>query len=236
MDDLFVTSESELRLIALREDLRIAVQLIKNGLEIIARTSLVEDIYYSAFLLLAIGYEHILKDIICIGNHGKTGNFAVKLKKYRHNLNKMLETVITEYMTDPFFRNTEAGVACLKFVTEDKMLGRILEILSDFGETDRYYYLDVVTSDNPKEEWTNESAEQRWASFEMDVYKEYLGPNWKEEFAKQPPKEDPYKKIVPMLTMTLQQFNQALIGIFKQGHLAKDIGFLINELKELPIG
>ena len=186
-------------------------------------------------MLLAIGYEHMMKDIICIGHRGETGNFDVTLSKWGHDLKYLLETVVSKYMTDSFFFDTQAGKASLEFVKEDRILDGMLWILSDFGQADRYYYLNVVTSKDPKENWSLESAEQRCASFEINLYKEYLGPNWQELFAKQSPKEDPFKVSAPMLVKTFYRFNEALAWTFKQGHLDKDVEFLVVELNELPL-
>ena len=205
-----------IRLLALNEDVEAAVDLINNGLAFLEKINLANGSYYLPFTLLSLGYEHLMKDIICLGHYQKNGEFPCSkvLLDPGHELVRLKQIILDEYMESCFF-GTRAGREDKDLIADNMKLNKLLGILTDFaGATQRYYHLNVVTSSVPLHEWEKETAIAQWTREEMQEVIRAAGPDWKSKTLK----GDPYKIITPANAKILGLFNRALARILiRQG-------------------
>ena len=141
-----------------------SVNLINCGLDYFSRINFTnKELFYSlSFLNLSRGFELLMKCMICYKKYDDTKDdkcykrhFPTKeeMMGYRHDLNKLRKEIMKNYQG--LFRGKTPNskmISQLKedcdFISKDKKLIRILNIISKYGTKGRYYELDYVTSDN----------------------------------------------------------------------------------------
>ena len=141
-----------------------SVNLINCGLDYFSKINFTNnDLFYSlSFLNLSRGFELLMKCMICYKRYDNAKDnkrfkkhFPTKeeMMGYGHDLNKLRKEIIKNYQG--LFRGKTPNskmISQLKedcdFISKDKKLIRILNIISKYGTKGRYYELDYVTSDN----------------------------------------------------------------------------------------
>jgi|GEM_PF-5201605 len=110
------------------------------------------QLYALYFLNISLGFELLMKSMICYKEYKDKENFEINLKDYGHDLIKLRNKILENYKTLSQGRNpqeermiSELKEDC-KFIHEDNELTKILEILSWYGLGGRYYNLDYITS------------------------------------------------------------------------------------------
>lgn len=161
--DLKITDDSK-KLHFLEKVVKESVNLIKCGLDYFSKINFTNnDLYYSlSFLYLSRGFELLMKCMICYKKYDNTKD-SKRFKKhfptnnemraYGHNLNRLREEIMKHY--PGLFRGKTSNTKMISqlkedrdFISKDKKLIGILEIISEYGNKGRYYELDYVTSDN----------------------------------------------------------------------------------------
>jgi hypothetical protein len=141
-----------------------SVNLINCGLDYFSKINFTnEDLFYSlSFLNLSRGFELLMKCMICYKRYDDTKDnkhfekhFPTnkEIKDYGHDLNKLREEIMKNY--PELFRGKTSNTKMISqlkedcdFISKDKKLIGILDIISEYGNKGRYYELDYVTSDN----------------------------------------------------------------------------------------
>ncbi len=131
-----------------------SLKIINRGIEEINSINIynIQD-YDFAFLCLAKGFENILKIMVCCKTYTEKEDFPTQkdLKKFGHNLTKLLGEIITYYelkqntVKKEDIKITQNGIEYLK---KDKMLNKLIELLSEYNVKGRYFELDFVSNEN----------------------------------------------------------------------------------------
>ncbi|MDP8254234.1 MAG: hypothetical protein P9M14_00655 [Candidatus Alcyoniella australis] len=143
--------------LCLIEELTTAHNLIEIGLGELQEINMGNDFYHLPHLLLANGFERLMKSYFCLVYEARNGQYPDNkfLKDMGHNLSKLKKLLIDEYY------NTNGNSILtddLNFLQNDLTLQKIIDALSEFGQKARYYNLDVITGRNinaidPKSKW-----------------------------------------------------------------------------------
>lgn len=162
-EDFKITDDSK-KLHFLEEVVNESVNLINCGLDYFSKINFTnKDLVYSlSFLDLSRGFELLMKCMICYKKYDNTKDnkrfekhFPTnkEIKDYRHDLNKLREEIMKNYQG--LFRGKTSNTKMISqlkedcdFISKDKKLIEILDIISEYGTKGRYYELDYVTSDN----------------------------------------------------------------------------------------
>ena len=164
-EDLKITDDS-LKLLFLEKAVDESINLVNCGLDYLSKINFTNnDLLYSlSFLNLSRGFELLMKCMICYKKYDKTKDdkrfkkhFPTKeeIIAYGHNLNRLRKEITKNYQ-GLFLGKTsnKKMISQLEedrdFISKDKKLIRILNIISNYGTKGRYYELDYVTSDNKK--------------------------------------------------------------------------------------
>ncbi len=143
------------RFLALADELRTSLDLVRHGFRSLQEIDFGNDFYHLPHQLLASGLERFMKCYICLVHRSKHGEYPLDVRgKYGHDLGKLLDGIVSDYLRTPSAILEKDH----RFLSEDRVLGDALEILTHFGKFGRYHNLDVVTGktpaqDDPKEAW-----------------------------------------------------------------------------------
>lgn len=172
---------------------------LAEGLDCLRKANIYEKgMYYQAFFSLSIGLERLLKLIIIYdyrANNNGTFPENKEIKEKGHNLYKMFNIVAPN-------------------ILKNNLYNSIINFLSDFAKTTRYYNLDVLTGEesqklNPLEEWNY---------IERMILKEY----------------DAEIKITPNKNILANNLNQIADVVFLDMNLntVSDAMYIVNEIEE----
>lgn len=160
------------RAIRLSEEVRLAVDLVKSGLSEVQRIDAANDQFHVPMLLLANGFERLMKVILCYRILHDEGRYPGKGEVPKtHDLSQLLETVVEEVFDDEYLRRP-AIREDHSYLTQNARVQNLVKALSDFGEAaGRYYNLDVVQGLEPP----IPSPEEAWSMIEMAILQQDEG-------------------------------------------------------------
>ena len=151
------TKDDTVRFLCLVDELDTSRELVKSGFGHLQEIDMGNTFYHLPHLLLASGFERLMKCYIAVVRKGRDGAYPdhAAMKSHRHDLESLLATICTKHYGGtqrPLLRQD------LAFVRTDPVLKECLRILSLFGKMGRYYNLDVVSGAghrpmDPTAEW-----------------------------------------------------------------------------------
>lgn len=206
------------------EEIHTAMRLLKSGLRELNRLDGANDFYHLPLLLLASGFERLMKTIVCCHHLKTTGRFPDRRifpkSKKGHNLVLLLDTVTRQCFSDRYVAGVPAAQRDIEFLRSDAQLRTIVLILSDFGQGARYYNLNIVLGEpNP-----GPSAEDEWQKLEIAILQEDSG--WASKTADPAQSDALFDQINTKLTVHCERFARSLcrlLTIGGLGELAKQI-------------
>lgn len=160
-------SPSTIQSIALNQELLNAVRLIRAGFGQIQNLDSGNDFYHLPILTLASGFERLMKVILCLRAlevHGEySGGNSIPTGRDGHNLELLLQRVITDCFSEHYIENIPVAAEDMDYL-ESEELANFIRVLSQFGQSARYYYFDVLLgrkpkTQNPETEWQNLESE-----------------------------------------------------------------------------
>ncbi len=139
------------------EELELAKNLIVSGFGELQEIRMGDDFFHLPQLLLASGFERLIKCFFCLVHEARTGKFPDTkfLIKLGHDLEKLKQNLVADYFST---NDKPLLIDDLDYLKTDPLLDKIIHVLSEFGQKARYYNLDIVTgSSHPpiktKAEW-----------------------------------------------------------------------------------
>ena len=152
-----VAEHDTVRFVCLLDELETSRELLKSGFGHLQEIDMGNTFYHLPHLLLASGFERLMKCYIAVVRKGRDGTYPDKkaMQRLGHDLESLLETICTEHYggTDrPLLQQD------LVFIRTDPVLKDCVRILSQFGKIGRYYNLNVVGGEDhsqmdPEGEW-----------------------------------------------------------------------------------
>jgi len=131
------------------EELRTATRLLKAGLRELNKLNATTDFFHLPILLLASGFERLMKTIICCHHLESRGEFPDRgvfpAGKRGHDLVWLLNEITRNCFSGSYLSRIPAAREDITFLKSDQRLRNIVKIRSDFGQSARYYNLNVVT-------------------------------------------------------------------------------------------
>ena len=161
------------QVIALVEETETAIELLDEGLRVIAEWDGGEDHRIRGLFSMSQGFERLLKltmTLILRGEGAPPSSAHFKQKKYRHQLLPLFDEIL-----DKAKANADVMQALGKdidFCASDKHLREMLDILGEFGESGRYHNLDVLLDGSSQAD----DSMSRWCALEVTVLSE--DPKW----------------------------------------------------------
>lgn len=157
--------EERIRILGVTRELDIALSLITTGLGFIQRGHQDEIERFRFLLLITSGLERLMKIILVLQIQQSEDRFLSKteLKKIGHNLQELCSSVVERCFT-PRYLQRPMAVGDKQFLQHDPLLQKMLLLLSDFAQEDRYAYLNAIA--NP--ERTLNPPNRRWEELEME--------------------------------------------------------------------
>ena len=199
------------------EELLTAIRLLKVGLRELNRMNAATDFFHLPILLLASGFERMMKTVICCHHVETTGEFpnrdAFPKGRRGHDLVCLLDDVARNCFSDAYLSRIPAARADIEFLRNDAKLARIVKILSDFGQSARYYNLNVVLDmDDP-----GPSPDGEWQKLEMEIVQE--DSSWADRISDPSQSNAIHREINTVLTVQCERLARSLSRLFTIGGL-----------------
>lgn len=202
------------------EELLTSIRLLKSGLRELNRISGGNDFFHLPILLLTSGFERLMKTIICCHHLSTKGEFPHRDIFPRgtrgHDLIFLLDFITKECFSDEYIEKIPAAQQDINFLRNNKQLRRMVQILSDFGQSARYYNLNVVLG----EKKPGSSPDDAWQELEMEILKE--SPTWMEAIQDPKKSDETHKNIIIKLTIHCEMFARSLSRLFTIGGLGEE--------------
>ncbi len=214
----------------LGEELLSAIRLLKTGLRELNRMNGAIDFFHLPLLLLSSGFERLMKVVICC-HHLRTTNAFPGRREFSkkpqakhptptHDLTWLLDKIVRTCFSDEYLSQVPAAMADIEFLRTDVRLRRIIDIMSQFAQSARYYNLNVVF-DDPE---PGPSPDDEWQKLEMEVLQD--DPMWMKHIADPKQTNAIHLLINRKLTVHCERLARSLSRLFTiggLGQLAKQI-------------
>ena len=214
MTDL--TAEQEFALI---QETETSIFLIHEGLLALNSLSGANDFYQGPLLLLAQGFERLMKLTICLVRLEEEGSLPSleEVKGYRHNLVVLADAVVDLSKRSGYADSRPVAREDTAFAAEDQQLRALLSALTAFGAGGRYYDLDALL-DPTGHTVQRDDPVQSFQRVEAHILARH--PEWESklgtgEF------DGFYEVLRSELTATLQHLARGLCRMFTFGPLGK---------------
>lgn len=199
------------------EELLSSMRLLKTGLRELNRMDGSTDFFHLPILLLASGFERMMKTIICCHHLENTGDYPTRtiFQKGRrgHDLVYLLNQITQNCFSDSYLERIPAAKSDITFLRTDPKLSTIVQILSDFGQSARYYNLNVILG----EQEPGPSPVDEWKKLEMEILKE--DPSWLQRIVDPKEINSIRRQINMTLTVQCETLARALARLFTIGGL-----------------
>lgn len=206
--------------IALIFEVETSVKLLKYGLREIQSLSGSNIFYYTALFMLASGLERFMKSIIILDYYEKNKKFPYRdiFKKGSagHNLDVLLTQILNSCFDSDYHNNIPAAKQDFNFIHSNSELKRILNILSDFAESDRYYNLNVVLDCVNK----SKDPEEEFEKLKMFIVDQ--NPGIEKLIFNPKNSEEGYKLLYKTLISFIERLIRALSRLFTLGNLGEE--------------
>jgi len=212
-------AEDTIKRMCLIEEVRCSIFLIQEGLISLNQLTGSNDFYHLPLLLLASGFERLLKMIICLGNLEKYGKFPIKNKYFKgiagHNIEKLLELVMDSVKTWNYSYKYLATKDDIDFIKENSDLKEFIELLSSFGMESRYYNINIILGSTSNK---LHNPKKMFDKFCFKIIKR--NQNWIDKI-QYPQIDETIKEFNKYLTYLIQRLARALCRMFKSGKLGE---------------
>lgn len=177
------------------------------------------DFYHPLMMTLASGVERLMKVIICFHILDSSGKFPSSYpwegkKRNGHDLILLLDHITSNCFTDEYLTRIPIAKQDIEFLRTDKHVIELVRILSAFGQSARYYNLDVI-----KGQKYNDSPKDEWQKMESFILKEK--PDWQSLTDGDLNLDETYKHINREIIIRLEKFIRALSRLFTIGGLGQ---------------
>ncbi len=221
-------SSKNLKKISLNSEVETAINLLKKGMAELQQISGKNDFYHTPILLLSIGFERLIKCLICLSLMDDNGELSdipfEKSSRKGHDLIYLLDKLLSICAKKDYASKFTAAKADIEFLRKDKTLREIVTILSDFGQGARYHNLDIILNGTSK----YKDPKLAWDTIEMTIVQ--MKGRDLNELAKISTNEI-YEEINRDIIIILEKFTRALARLFTLadfGDLAKQVSPLVH--------
>lgn len=149
------THESE-KVGAITVEVEASFNFIATGLKLLKEQDYLGANNHVPLQSLASGFERLVKILLFIKDKHLTGDFPrhtrarerFALHDNGHGIEKMLDELLKYSETVPLMSSTQVMREDMDFLKNDAQFRMFLRIITDFSKYERYYYIDVIASDN----------------------------------------------------------------------------------------
>lgn len=177
------------------------------------------DFFHLSILLLASGFERLMKTVICCHYLNATGEFPDRgifpTGRRGHDLIWLLNYITDQCFPESYVSQISAARVDVEFLRGDEQLRCIVKILSDFGQSARYYNLNVVLGENDP----GPSPDEEWQRLEEEILQE--DSLWAERIVDPSQRENIHQYINSRLTIHCEKLARSLSRLFTIGGLGE---------------
>jgi hypothetical protein len=203
--------------IVIGEELLTAVRLLKTGLREVNQMSGASDFFHLPVLLLTSGFERMMKVVICCHHHREHGEFPARdifpQGRRGHDLVWLLDTITARCFSAQYLARVPAARNDIAFLQADPELRALVQIFSDFGQSEGYYNLNVVLGEADP----GPSPDEEWQRLEMEILQD--DPTWKQRVTDPSQLPGMYEQVYKEMTIRCERLARSLSRLFTIGGL-----------------
>jgi len=224
-------SNLALRKGCLFDEIDTSIKLLKKGMGELQSIDGANDFYHVPILLLANGFERLLKCLLCLAKMDQNGNFAQRPFNRLHDLDYLLSELLAVCNEKNYSTKFPAAAVDIQFLSSNQRLREIISILSNFAQSGRYYNLDIVTTGTS----SFDDPEDGWSKVELAIINER--PDLKQLMDSPTDSDLLFEEINREFIVYLERFARALSRLFTLadfGSQAKRFSGLVTDFLCLP--
>ena len=210
---------SVIQKLALDQELLNSVRLIRAGFGQLQNLDGGNDFYHLPLLILASGFERFMKVLLCLRAlevHGEfSGGKPFRTGREGHNLDLLLERIKEDCFSKRYLEETPVASEDMSFLKSAELI-RFINVLSQFGQSARYYSFDVLLGKTPK----TEDPESLWQHLEAEIVQQ------RDDLMKligaSGGSEKIHHEVATHVVATLERFVRALSRLFTIGGIGND--------------
>lgn len=230
----------KIQFIALEKTVKESINLINWGLNFSEQVTFANanQFYTLYFLNTSLGFELLMKSMLCYKEYRDKESFNIDLKYYSHNLLSLKKEILKNYESlSPGTNFQEKRIfSKLKgdriFISGDKDFLRVLEILSSYAQGGRFYKLDFVTS---KLSENQKSPEGQMEAIILDIL-DKTDVGLRDKFINTTTDSETkiwQEVIKKYITPVLKNFLEALTRQFAYGCLGKEARLVVSKYPDI---
>ncbi|HUT31805.1 MAG TPA: hypothetical protein VMX13_18600 [Sedimentisphaerales bacterium] len=212
-----------IRQLAVIQEVTTAICLIQEGLISLNRLSGANDFAHLPVLLLADGFERLLKMIWCLDYLHRQGKFpdhrAYNEHCEHHKVAELLDQVTNIARQWDYSEQSEAARIDTEFLENDGDLRQIVELLEKYADGGRYYNINVIVGSrgSPDDDpiclfdWYCTDVLSRLPEWQDRTTRNNLGQRTEQDT----------RYVNQQITVLLQRFARALCRMFTPGRLGQ---------------
>lgn len=205
--------------LAIDQELFNAIRLIQAGFGQLQNLDAANDFYHLPLLTLSSGFERFMKVILCLRILEKTGEFPgpseIPSGRPGHDLELLLKKIRENCFLEQYVDKIPAAMEDLEYLESDDLLS-FLKVLSNFGKSARYHYLDIVLGRQPQTEAPN----IEWEQLETAIITNR--PDLMEAIQEIPASDKVYQEVALEVVARLERFARALSRLFTIGGISQE--------------
>ena len=141
---------------AIIEEVEASFRFIATGLKLVKQQDYLGTNNHVPLQSLAAGFERLVKILLLIKDKHLTGDFPQHARaKERfaaydngHGIEKMLDELLAYSQTVPLMNSSQMMREDMAFLKSDTHFRIFLNIITEFSKYERYYYIDIIASEN----------------------------------------------------------------------------------------
>lgn len=223
-----MTTESPERIFGLQRETETAVQLIEGGLRELGSVDGANDRVHLHMLLLASGFERLLKLTIALHELAASGEMPTSQrikKRFGHDVRKLTDEFVRIASRDPKFMDRPACAEDVAFLSSNTELQAVIDALTVFAGQGRYHDLELFL----EAQWANSrDPKHLWDDIEMRILRRH--PEQQQKLGTLD-FNDFYEVLAGELTYLVDRYAQAITRFWTLGSLGRPAEMMLGMIK-----
>ena len=134
------------------EEVRVTSELISHGISLLQNQHFYNNAIDVPLILLANGFERLLKCMVCFKIHSTTGKLPSKRHikiEYGHKIRSLVDYTLSSCYSDEYMQKGSTR-SDMTFLKNSYVFTGIIDVLNDFAQRNRYANLDLILEDVPE--------------------------------------------------------------------------------------
>lgn len=223
-----MTELSPTQVLGLQLEAETAIKLVEAGLHEVAKLDSATDHVHLHMLLLASGFERLLKLTVALHQYASVGQLPTSAEmknRFSHNVRKLTDEVVQLASADDRLMARPACMDDLDFLRSNPDVTSLVDALTVFAREGRYHDLELFLDGQQRD---HADPKRAWDAIETSILDRY--PKWKRRLG-HADFSGFYKVVARELTYVTDRYVQAVVRIWTLGSLGRPAQMMLGAIK-----